>query len=449
MSTGKKIGIGLGVFVFIVCFVICCWYVYILEFGDEKMTSTTLNVGILEPSNDELDSRYVITVDYKSNANKNGLEMMDVNFSYFTDENIEHVYSQGIQYIANNPDDSIEWVNFENYEERIREGINNFVNNNSFNFTDFANAMSEYFDVSTYKLGSTGWWIFGTEYYASYFNVKTDFLTSSRYEYQSLDDYEYTGSTNPITDDSYFLLQVGEGESAEYVYMQFKGDNYIKWTNEDDFNQDSRRIGYADSTNYYYNYNVDYLCYQIYEGIQELPAGTTGSYVFEFADDMFEYYYVDLDGSVGTEMSAEDTEMVINRIKSYYTIYVTISADGARNSNDSMFGLLHGSSQYSVDGSSSSAGNYFQGKPVIDCDIYDFDLVLLTDNYYALRMKQDFVDEYLPYADNIYLSITIDIAILENEGYQYSGILEDSGLNYFEILELNEINSNDIEEEVA
>lgn len=91
MSTGKKIGISLGVLVFILCLVICCWYVYILEFGAEKLTSTTVNAGILEKADG--GTEYILTVDYKSNQNHNGLEMMDLKLSYFTDENLEHTYS--------------------------------------------------------------------------------------------------------------------------------------------------------------------------------------------------------------------------------------------------------------------------------------------------------------------------------------------------------------------
>ena len=157
---------------------------------------------------------------------------------------------------------------------------------------------------------------------------------------------------------------------------------------------------------------------------------------------MFKFFEANTDGSVGAEISAEDTDLVINRLKSYYTIYVTVSANGARNSNDSMFGLLHGSSSYSIDGSSSASGDYFQGQTVINVDVYDFDLVLITDNYYGLKLKQSFIDEYLPYANDIYISVNIDVSIIEAAGYRYSGILPDSGLSYFNVLETNEINAD-------
>lgn len=118
------------------------------------------------------------------------------------------------------------------------------------------------------------------------------------------------------------------------VYMMFKGDNYISTKDfvnfEDEFKADDRKIGQAGTINYYNYYNVDYLAYSIYQQIQTLPAGTNGTYVFEFGDDMFEYHLVNEDGSVGEEIKDEDSLNVKNRIKSYYTIKINISADGAK-----------------------------------------------------------------------------------------------------------------------
>ena len=49
-------------------------------------------------------------------------------------------------------------------------------------------------------------------------------------------------------------------------------------------------------------------------------------------------------------------------------------------------------------------------------------MVAQADNYYALKFKQEFIDEYLPYANSIYLSVTIDTSIIEEAGYKYSGL---------------------------
>lgn len=436
MSTGKKIGISIGVLVFILCLAVCCWYVYILEYGADKLTSTVINPGVLQTQDGS--SKYVIEVDYKANQNGNGLELFDIKLNYFTDSSREHTYTQGIQYVANNPEDKIEWVDYEDYSDYLNNVVKDYLKDkDSVDLDEFSEYISKNFKTTTYTLKNTGWWVFGTDYKASYYNVFADATLTSRYEYEALDDNHFTGSTNPISAESSFLLQVGEN-SDEFIRMKFKGDNYIEWTSKDEFKNDNSRIAYSGDTNYYYNYNVDYLAYTIYQAIQELPAGTQGAYVFEYGD-IFNYFE---GAEEGNEINKEDTDKVTNEIKSYYTIYVKISADGARNSKDSSFGILHGSPTFTLDGSGSSAGDYFQGKAVINLDVYDFELVLLTDDYYGLRLKQSFIDEYLPYAKNIYLSITIDVSIIENAGYKYSGLLEDSGLSYFEVLEVEEINSS-------
>ena len=442
MSIGKKIGIAFGVLILILCLGICCWYFYLLEYGDKKMTSSTINVGTLTPADNSQASKYVLTIDYKSNVNKNGLEMFDLKLSYFTDENREHIYSQGVQYVANTVDDSIEWVDYDSYLTYLSNVVENsdgYVLDDLESYFDFLNRNGA---ISSYQLHKSGALFWQKEYIAAYFNPFVDNFTTSKYSYQSLDDFDSIASTNPISEESYFLLQTGDDE---YVYMQFKGDNYLKWEdfkNADDFLGDSRKIGSSGKTNYYNNNSIDFLAYQLYQSVQSLPAGTNGAYVFEFGEDMFKFFEANTDGSVGAEISAEDTDLVINRLKSYYTIYVTVSANGARNSNDSMFGLLHGSSSYSIDGSSSASGDYFQGQTVINVDVYDFDLVLITDNYYGLKLKQSFIDEYLPYANDIYISVNIDVSIIEAAGYRYSGILPDSGLSYFNVLETNEINAD-------
>ena len=428
MTTAKKIGISIGVLVFILCLVVCCWYVYILEYGAEKLTSTVINPGVLQTQDGS--SKYIIEVNYQSNKNDNGLELFDIKLNYFTDSSREHTYTQGIQYVANNPEDKIEWVDYDSYGDYLKDIVSNHIMGN-----DVENdARTNSYEVTSYNLHHTGKWIFRKDWNANYFSIFNSARYTSSYEYEALDNNNFTGSTNPITADSSFLLQVGD----EFIRMKFKGDNYVKWTTKDAFDNDTSRIGYSKRTNYYYNYNVDYLAYSIYQSIQELPAGTQGAYVFEFGD-IFKYFE---GAEEGTEINQEDTEKVTNEIKSYYTIYVNISADGARNSKDSIFGLLHGSPTFTLDGSGSSAGDYFQGKAIIDVDVYDFDLIYLTENSYGLKLKQDFIEEYLPYSKNIYLSITIDVSILENAGYKYSGLLEDSGIDYFDVLELEEINSS-------
>lgn len=105
---------------------------------------------------------------------------------------------------------------------------------------------------------------------------------------------------------------------------------------------------------------------------------------------------------------------------------------------------MHGSANYTVDGSTSGAGDYFQGKTVVNVDVYDFDLIHVAEEYYALKLKDNFLKEYLPYKDKIYLSINIDTSILEVKGYKFAGFTSDSGLDNFDILKTNKPLSREV-----
>lgn len=441
MSPVKKILIFVGVLLFICCAVVCSWYVYISVYGDEKLISNTVNVG--ELTSDSGDKKYFIEVDYNSNANKNGLEKLDIKLNYFTDENTQHFYSQGLQYVANSPDEKINWIDFEIYSKYLAGIVSDYIDSSgdTLNLDQFINFINENNALTSYTLATTGWWIFGDEYKANYYKPFVNPETTSRYNYQSYDNYESTETSNPITDDSYFTLSLGE--TNELVYVRFKGDNYVTSKdfevngsfNIEEFLGDSKKIGQSSTTNYYNYSNVDYLSFLIYKQVQTLPAGTNGTYVFEFGDNMFKYNLFDKNG---TEIKDEDSTKVINRIKSYYTIKINISADGARNASDSIFGVLHGSANYSLDGSTSGAGDYFQGKTVVFVDVYDFNLVHVEGEYYALKLKEEFLEEYLPYKNKIYLSVDIDPTILEDAGYKFAGFTTDSGLDNFSILKINQ-----------
>lgn len=150
MTTAKKIGISIGVLVFILCLVVCCWYVYILEYGAEKLTSTVINPGVLQTQDGS--SKYIIEVNYQSNKNGNGLELFDIKLNYFTDSSREHTYTQGIQYVANNPEDKIEWVDYDSYGDYLKDIVSNHIMGN-----DVENdARTNSYEVTSYNLHHTG-----------------------------------------------------------------------------------------------------------------------------------------------------------------------------------------------------------------------------------------------------------------------------------------------------
>jgi len=55
------------------------------------------------------------------------------------------------------------------------------------------------------------------------------------------------------------------------------------------------------------------------------------------------------------------------------------------------------------------------GKTIVDCDMYDFDFVNIRDNVCALKLNKNFINLYGRYANNIQLSINIDLDELKKK----------------------------------
>lgn len=429
------IGIALLTLVLLACGVVDVWYLYLEQYGQHKLVTNVFNFGELEAETG--DKAYIWEFNYHSNANKNGLECLEIKSTYFKDKNQTSMYSQGLQYVANSPEENIEWFTYDDLKIEIDKvsGIQGLPIVDAWN-----DEIDQDFGVTSYKVHSSGWWIFATNYYANYFApfVKEG---ATRYNYQSNDDFVSFGSTNPLSSNSFLTIETGDDSSteedeSEVFNMRFKADNYAEFINVESFTEDREKIGQYGTENYYYNYNEDYFAWRVYESVKALPAGTSGTYVFEFGD-CFKYYYGDSD----KEIKDEDTTLVERQIKNYYTIKVNVSADGVRNANDSMFGAVHGSANYVVNGDTTDAGNYFAGKTIVECDVYDFDLVKVTDNKVALKLKNSFIQEHKQYANDIALRIIIDYSILAEENVEYIGFTADSGLDNFEIYEIQTINA--------
>lgn len=415
------IGISLAVLLIVACGIVDAWYIYLAMYAPDKMTSQTVNIGTIET--DTGDKAYMWEVDLFTNANQNGLKCLEIKSTYFTDENKKSLYSQGLQYVADSVDGDIDWYTFDEFLADVNSDDKNI-----------RNEAQDKADLTSHRMFKTGalWWY--KEYTASYYSPTLE-VGTSKYEYQSLSGSAWTGSTNPLSMASYLTIETA---NKEMLYMQFKGDNYSEVASIDEFQSDPRKIGEFGNINYYHNYTVDCFAYSMYESVKNLPAGTNGTFVFEFGDN-FKYYDVDPTTSTGEEIQSLDYDLVKNEIKSYYTIKVNVSADGIKNSSQSMFGLLHGSPNYSVAGDTTTS-DYFAGKTLIECSVEDFQLVKVSGQKVALKLKDSFIEQYKPYAHSIALCVTIDNDAFEERNLEYIGFTADSGLENFEIFEINIIN---------
>ena len=440
MNKTKIVGIIATVLIIAVCFGVVFWYAYIATFGKEKFVTNTFYVGELETTSG--DRKNIIEVNYYMNQNNDGYELFEIKLNGFTDGEENNFYSQGIQYVGNSIQDKIKWYTIDDY-------ITDLSKVTSTSEIDKLSKIAEDMNFVSENFWETGVWFWHRTLDAVYMSPTVLSDSVSRYNYQQLNNEDVTGSSNPLNDDSYIVANFGGNEDP--IYIQLKGANYVSkndFANHQEFLEDKNAVVHAGDDNIYDYYNIDYISYCLYEQIQALPAGTNGTYVFEFGD-LFNYYASEDDMTSGVQLNQSDSLKVEQNMRSYYSISVTISANGAKNAKDSIFGVLHGSPTHSIDNSSGSSGDYFVGKQHITVDVFDFDFVKVVDNDYALKLNKNFLDLYLSKSDLIVLSIYIDENVLSELGFNFVGFTKDSGLDNFTVLSIESSSGENFNLEVA
>lgn len=387
------------------CATIIVWYVSVCLLGKEKVLSKTFYVGGLTLADGTTEN--IVEVEYFANKDNSGYEAFEIKYTYFMDETKENSYSQGFQYIA----DAGTSINF------------GYAHDNIF----------KTFSSST---GALGW-------KKKYYNCQNSNVPTSNvstYNYMSNGD-EYILSTNPIDEDSYFKIQIGE----ELYLMQFKhkdtpmsNNTYIGQKNvyHNVFTSDEFH-------NMYFVYDAHYFSRLLYESVKSANLGTNQEIVFEFGN-LFNYYeYLEEDGQYSEEKTNYDKTVKLEAdIKSYFSIRVKTHENGLTCSDESMFGSVLGNQNFSLNGDYSS-GDYFIGKTIIDCDISAFDFVTVEDNNVALKLSDRFIDYYDKYKSTIALSIVIDLDLMESLGYNFVGFTSDNNLDKFSIYECYSISAGE------
>lgn len=423
MSKGKKILSVFGIIILIACLAIYFAYGYIKLFCSERFEHYAFYVGTLTPESGEKE--YAIKINYHKNTKNNGLECFDISISNFFDTNKKSIETQGIQYVANSPEDKIEWFDYE------------------YLFNQHNNAGEWFIDkypesITMEVLNSQRKFLWKGQSRAYYFSPFVNEETTSRYEYQSTDGTTYVGSTNPINKESYLLLET----STDLIGVQFKYDGYVEWLNGEPSSTGVDKLGYYESKSafhnnkdyFYDNFSVDYFAYELYNMVQGLEAGTKGTFVIPL-ENMFNYYEVDANKQISDEMMLTDTDLVKKDISNYYTMYIEVSADGVSSADNSMFGLVYKTPDFKLDGATGENGNYFTGRQIIDLDHRHFDKVLLSGSDYAFKLKEDVLNAYITHKNKISLRITIDQNVLSQEGINFVGFTSDSGLENFKLEE--------------
>ena len=265
---------------------------------------------LTEEEKNKLEDRYFIEVNYFTNSKNNGIELQELKFNYFTDYNLlsSGYRSTGMQYIGNYkglPLDTWDgnselkfqvFGNKDRYYGTSEDSVkiaNNYVDTN-FYYYDSANGIN--FNGITNENGSIA-----TELKRSTgFIVKVD------------------GRPFEVKLDKYFDKDVGD---VRNIFG-------IGWKVGEKYNR------------YYYTYgSLFQSCLQATK-IQSAGNGT---------------YYVTVDLSNFFSIREYDTETghfkkddVTDVIKNYAVMKFTVDENGAKNSTQSMFGIIANSSKYDI-----------------------------------------------------------------------------------------------------
>lgn len=424
-SIWQKIAYGIGICSLLACLIVYLVFGYIKLFCGEKFEDYNFYISTLTKASGEKEN--AIKIKYYKNVKKNGLECFEYDIGNFMDTSKKNIHRQGLQYVANSKEDSIEWIDFE-YFKGLHEDVGGYA----------IAIDSEHVTMETLNTKRVGLWTGKSR--AFYFSPYVNESTASKYEYQSIDNFASLKSMDPISKESKLLLEFGGQE--DLVYMSLKYDMYANWldgevnaTDIEALGKYESKSGFHNYKDYYYNnFSIDYFSYLLYNNVQTLDAGTKGTFVFPFKN-IFNYYECDSNKNVGDELDLENTELVKKDIDNYYTVYVEVYEDGIQTADQSMFGVLCGSPSYKVDGATGETGDYFTGRQIIDLDSRHFNKVLVNGNDYAFKLRDDVLNAYLAYKNKISLRITIDENALSQEGINFVGFTSDSGLEKFRIEE--------------
>ena len=425
MTLGKKIIISLVTILMTICLGLNVWYILVCEFAPEKIVNKTYELG--EITTVDGTSKQLIEIKIFTNENKNGLEIIELKFNNYLDETREEIYSQGIQFVGDTNESILCW---------------------DYQITDDEKA-NRIFIEETQDL-EVRW--AKNKYYGVYGSIVNGAGTSY-YNYASANDFETSeiSNTSPIVRDSKFLISI---DDEMYMY-KFKGtDIYdISLTGEKTLeysdinliyeakeNEYTLGLGYFDYLRYYFYQDPISFSKLMYEKFKGTAPGKQYVQISLF-DDMFDYFKYD--GSTYVQVTeSTDIIKVQELVRTYMALKVEVVADGARVASDSMFGRIHGSETFNLTGEH-IVDDYYYGKTIVNCDVYDFDYIYCEDGVYQLKLNDGFLKQYQAYSNVINLSVEINLDVLNAENVEFGGFVELSEIEQFVIYECYTIETID------
>ena len=408
----KKVLIILFTVLCVVCVGIDIWCVMVYKLGDEKLVSNTVELDLLETADGDEKNAFM-EINYYKNSNKNGLEMFEIKYNYFMDETLNEIVSVGSQYVADTKEDKLNWT---------------------------------YQDMVTYHITKKeryGILKAGLRYeYDTYFAYGL-VGNSNYYEYQSINDYEFSigNDINPMNDNTMFKVTIGN----EIYGMSFKHD----YTIEDYFiGTAGIETWFTQDINHCYPYiDHNFMAYKICESLRKATVVGDSYQVLQFGD-FFTYHKYD--GKTYSPLEDVNNEKITTEFNNYYVVKINISNDGARYASDSMFNQVQGNASFNLTGQHIYE-NYFYGRNVIQLSMTDFNLIWVEDKYYQFALKDSFKKAYADYADSIVLDVSIDLDKLYLCDVEFAGFAKDTfkGFDVYKCVTTQRVDGEIIETEVA
>ena len=403
-------------FLIILCSILCfvcvgidIWCMCIYQFADEKHVSNTVNIGLMETADGEQKKAFMEIV-YYSNKNKNGLEMLEIKYNYFADENNDTFLSVGQQFVASDVNSSIGF--------------------------DVDSGYTTYKTIKKYRKG------------LKYVNVHNVFFgthitdATSLFEYQASNDNFISGNDiNRLTSNSKFKITIGN----ENYRLSFKNYEAVK-----DFYLGSVSLesAFTSDVNHRYQCVNDMLLASKLLGTLKGAEFTSGTYeVLQFADF---FNYEKYDGSVYKPLDNVNNNKVKTDFTNNYVVKITKSEDGVKQASDSLFKQVQGNSRFNYAGTE-IYDDYSFGKCGKVIDISAFNYSVVNDKSVVLKLKEDVMNELLKDTEHTLL-IKIDLDYLSELGFDFVGFSNDchlEDLSIYKILTTQTIDGKLVEKEIT
>ena len=374
MTKGKIIALIIAGVMLLYSICAIALYFVITYFAPEKDVEMTVNTGTLVNVTNE-NEKWIINVEYYSNHNNTGYEMLEVKFNYYMSEtelNSDNpaIYSKGIQIIGN------------------EEGSIKF---NSKSYVKYDNFWNRLFGING--------------------KIHREYSTkNSTFYYDTQNGFNFN-SIEKLNSNDTFKISIGSDESAGNYLMKFLGESKLPV-------KDKVYETNVIESDIYETYNIDYfLCKMLAVCRQNSVGYGADGYSPLDLGNIFTYKKM-VNNSYPEEWLTSEkllNDKLIKNFTNYFTIRIRTHENGVTKASDSMFGMVQGKQDFEIL-SGALANNYFHGEQVITLTEKDFEYVYQDYQSYLIKFKKEIVDKIKNESQNSKVRIVLNNNVLLDNG---------------------------------